>query len=109
MVESVPGHYAALLDWGSASWGDPAWDFGGVPLRAVPYLLEGHRSIAPLPHDDTAEARIVWRHVQHALLNPKRGPQPNHSWTERPLTVLVELGRFFLVEQQPIWRALRPR
>jgi aminoglycoside phosphotransferase (APT) family kinase protein len=108
MVESLSRHYAALLDWGSASWGDPAWDFGGVPLRAVPYLLEGHRSFSPLPSDSTAEARILWRHVQHALFTPRRGPQPNHSWAERPLTMLVELARFFLAAPPGIWRDLGP-
>lgn len=108
MVEPLSRHYAALLDWGSASWGDPAWDFGGVPLRAVPSLLEGHRSISPLPSDSTAEARILWRHAQHALLTPPRGPQPNHSWAERPLTMLVELSRFFLTNRSPIWHDLGP-
>ncbi len=108
MVNSRSLHYAALLDWGSATWGDPAWDFGGVPLRAVPYLLEAHRSISPLPDDTTAEARILWRHVQHALFTPQRSPQPNHSWAERPLTMLVELSRFFLTNQSPIWCELRP-
>ncbi len=108
MVESPSRHYAALLDWGSASWGDPAWDCGGVPLRAVPYLLEGHRSLAPLQEDTTAEGRILWRQVQLALFTARRGPQPNHSWAERPLTMLVELNRFFMTNQSPIWRELAP-
>jgi aminoglycoside phosphotransferase (APT) family kinase protein len=32
-------HLAAILDWGDCSWGDPAADFIGLPLRALPYLL----------------------------------------------------------------------
>lgn len=35
-----------------------AWDFAGVPLRAVPYLLEGYRAAA-LEADETVEARIL--------------------------------------------------
>ncbi|MDQ2742500.1 MAG: phosphotransferase [Chloroflexota bacterium] len=108
MVESPSRQYAALLDWGGAGWGDPAWDFSGVHLRAVPYLLEGYRSLAPLQDDATAEARILGRQVQLALFTARRGPQPNHSWVERPLTMLVELSRFFLTTQSPIWRDLRP-
>lgn len=64
MVQGHPYRYAAVLDWGSAGWGDPAWDFAGIPLRAVPYLLKGYRTVAPLEGDETAEARILWRHVQ---------------------------------------------
>ncbi len=108
MVGSLSRQYAALLDWGGASWGDPAWDFGGVPLRAVPYLLDGYRSLTPLQDDATAQARILWRQVQLALFTARRGPQPDHSWAERPLTMLVELSRFFLTNQSPIWRELRP-
>lgn len=37
-------HLAAILDWGDCSWGDPAADFIGLPLRALPYLLSGYRS-----------------------------------------------------------------
>lgn len=73
------------------------------------HLLEGHRSIAPVPSDSTAEAHIFWRHVQLALFTSQRGPQPNHSWAERPLTMLVALNRFFLTRQSTIWDELRPK
>ena len=61
------GAYRAILDWGCAGLGDPAWDCFGMPLRAVPFLLEGHREVAPLDGDETAEARILWRHLQWSL------------------------------------------
>ena len=59
--------YQAVVDWAGAGWLDPAWDFAGVSLRAVPYLLAGHRSMNPLPDDETAEARILWCYIQMAL------------------------------------------
>lgn len=98
--------YLAVLDWGSSGWGDAAWDFAGIPLRAVPFMLEGHREIALLDHDETAEARILWRQLQIALWLLKRGPQPAHSWGERPLAMLIEILRFLLESSDPRWRAL---
>jgi aminoglycoside phosphotransferase (APT) family kinase protein len=106
MVRPGSLDYLAVLDWGSSGWGDAAWDFAGIPLCAVPFMLEGHREIAPLDHDKTAEARILWRQFQLALWLLKREPQPAHSWGERPLAMLVEMLRFLLESPDPRWRAL---
>jgi aminoglycoside phosphotransferase (APT) family kinase protein len=100
--------YLALLDWGSASWGDPAWDFAGVPLRAAPWLLAGHRDIALLDDDQTAEARVLWRHLQLALLVLRRGPLPDRSWAERPLSMLLEIMRFAIEAPSRPWHDLLP-
>lgn len=100
--------YRALLDWGSCGWGDPAHDFAAMPLRAVPFLLAGYRAVRPLDADATAEARIVWRHLQIALWLARRGPQPGLSWGEQPLGMLVEVLRFFLERPGEPWAALAP-
>lgn len=100
--------YIAILDWGCAGRGDPAWDFFGMPLRAVPFVLEGHREVAPLDRDETAEARILWRHVQWSLAILPRGAAPGLSWGERPLAWLLEVLRFFLDQPPPPWRELAP-
>lgn len=100
--------YVAILDWGCAGLGDPAWDFWGMPLRAVPFALEGHRQVAPLDGDDTAEARILWRHLQSSLTHLPRGAVPGQSWGERPLAWLLEVLRFFLDGPLPPWHALAP-
>jgi len=108
MVESGGLDYLAVLDWGSSGWGDVAWDFLGIPLRAVPFMLEGHREIAPLDADETAEARILWRHLQVAIWLMRRGPQPTHSWAERPWAMFLEIMRFLLESSDPRWRAYLP-
>jgi aminoglycoside phosphotransferase (APT) family kinase protein len=108
VVEPGSLAYAAILDWGCAGLGDPAWDCFGMPLRAVPFLLEGHREVAPLDGDDTAEARILWRHVQWSLAHLPRGAIPGLSWGERPLAWLLEVLRFFLDGPPPRWQALAP-
>jgi aminoglycoside phosphotransferase (APT) family kinase protein len=98
--------YLAVIDWGSARWGDVAWDFAGIPLRAVPFVLEGHREIGPLDQDETAEARILWRHFEFALGNARRSPLPERSWAERPLTMLIEILRCLSASGDARWRAL---
>lgn len=108
MVAEGAWKYRAILDWGGAGLGDPAWDGFGLPLRAIPFVLEGHRAVAPLPDDDGAEARILWRHLRIALAMLPRGAAPGMSWGERPLAWLLEIFRFFADDPGPRWRDLRP-
>lgn len=108
MVHEGTRKYVAVLDWGSAGWGDAAWDFAGIPLRAVPFMVEGYRDDAAVYADENLEARILWRHLQLALYTARRDPQPDHSWAERPLSMLLEVTRFFLEAPDGPWRDLRP-
>ena len=100
--------YLALIDWGSALWGDAAMDFLGMPLSAVPYLLEGHREVAPLDGDEMAEARILWYQLGLALRVLRREPEPARSWGERPLAQLFQIVRFLLELPDKRWRGLLP-
>jgi aminoglycoside phosphotransferase (APT) family kinase protein len=106
MVRPGPLTYRALIDWGACGWGDSAHDFAGIPLRAVPFMLEGYREVAPLPEDETAEARILWRHLQIALYLLGRPPQPGLSWAERPAAMMLEILRFFLGSPGMPWTDL---
>lgn len=80
LVHQESGAFLAVIDWAGAGWLDPVWDFAGVSLDVVPSLLAGHRSVAPLPEDGTAEARIFWVQVQTRLYNAvnaaARGTKP---------------------------------
>lgn len=67
LVDVQTGEFRALIDWAGAGWLDPAWDFAGVPLDVVPWLLSGHRQVAALPADGTAELRILWCQIQMRL------------------------------------------
>ena len=106
MVRPDPPTYLALIDWGACGWGDAAHDFAGIPLRAVPSMLAGYREVAPLPEDETAEARILWRHLQISLYLLGRDPQPGLSWAERPSAMLLEILRFFLGSPGMPWTNL---
>jgi aminoglycoside phosphotransferase (APT) family kinase protein len=80
LIHEATGAFLAIIDWAGAGWLDPVWDFVGVPLPAVPFLLAGNRSVAPLPDDHNAEARVFWCQAQtrlHAALgDAERGIQP---------------------------------
>ncbi len=94
IVDTTPITYAAILDWGAAGWGDPAWDFAGMPLRAVPAMLDGYCNISAIADLESFVARILWRQIQLALFLIQREPQPNRSWAERPLGMLLDILRF---------------
>jgi hypothetical protein len=108
MVGAGTLEYLCVLDWGGSGWGDPAWDFAGVPLRVVPCMLEGYRGVAPRDGDETVEARILWRHLQLGLYLLRRGPQPRRSWAERPLGMLVDVTRFLLGDPGKEWTRWTP-
>lgn len=108
MVQPESLAYLALLDWGSAYWGDATWDFVPVSLRAVPFMLEGYRTIAPLDNDATAEARIVWHQVQFAVFGLFRGQERGRSWAAARVDQLRSGLNFFLALPQATWIARLP-
>ena len=97
--------YLALLDWGACGWGDVAWDFVGVPLRAIPFLLEGYREVNTTSNAGL-EARILRRHIEIGLFLMGRGAQPGTSWAERPFGMILEVMRFLQTAPEP-WHGLQ--
>lgn len=108
MVEAGSLQYLAVLDWGSCGWGDPAWDFAGVPLRVAPAMLEGYGAVAPFDGGENVEARILWRHLQLSLYLLRRESQPGRSWAERPLGMLLDVMRFALHPPGETWSRWLP-
>jgi len=102
-----PLAYEGVIDWGGCGWSSPVRDFAGIPLRAVPHVLAGYRDVAPAEAEKGVEAKVLWRHLQLALYNLRRPPQPRLNWAERPATMLIEILRFFAAPP-PAWADLRP-
>lgn len=100
--------YRALIDWGCAQWGDEAIDVACAPLGAAPLLLQGHREIAPLAGDETAEARVVWAQWQITLDTLPRGAVPGYAWGENPVARLLETMRFFSGTPRDRWAPFAP-
>jgi hygromycin-B 7''-O-kinase len=95
LVDPASLEFLALIDWAGAGWLDPAWDFAGVPLRAVPFMLAGHRAVSPLVDDATAEARILWCHTQFALSIVRGTAAPTPGAPDPALTKLLADVREF--------------
>jgi hypothetical protein len=106
LVDPISHDYLALIDWDCAHCADPAFDFLGMPLPAVPFILAGYREIAP--RDDVTEARILWRRLQLLLSVLPRGAARDCAWGERPVAWLVDLLRFFLEQSDEGWRSMGP-
>lgn len=66
------------------------------------------RLTTPLCTTSPSPFRILWRHLQFALYTARREPQPERSWAERPLTMLLNMTRFFLASPGEPWCDLRP-
>ena len=75
---------------------------------ARPLVLGGYRESTQIDEDTNLEARIIWRHLQLGLVTLPRGPLPERSWAERPLTMLLDSLAFFAGDPPTIWRQLAP-
>lgn len=95
--------YLALIDWAGVMWGDGAWDLAVVSLRAVPWLLEGYRTIAPMPGEATAEARILWHHLRMGLYGLRRAPEHGQLWATQRLERLLAGMQVFLATPCAQW------
>jgi len=107
IVQTRPLAYTAILDWGAAGWGDPAWDFAGMPLSVVPAMLNSYVELSPIADMPGFTARILWRQLQIGLFLLQREPQPTRSWAERPLGVIFDILRFLASAGEP-WASWRP-
>jgi aminoglycoside phosphotransferase (APT) family kinase protein len=102
------GEYSALIDRGCAlKWGDPTVDFVSMPLSAATLLLQGHRAVAELDEDETAEARIVWRRIWELFIDPPN--RQAHSWYWQPNGRGADLSAFFSNPPDTRWQAVAPR
>jgi len=102
---------AALVDWGDAAWSDPAVDFAKLPLRAVPYALEGYLSeLGAARNTDllsTWAARVLWYHLSWALQSVAREPRTDErAWTVPPMSRILEILRFFAQGPPRPWPSL---
>ncbi|WP_175548810.1 phosphotransferase family protein [Mangrovactinospora gilvigrisea] len=114
LADPATGALTALLDWGDAELADPAVDFAKVPLRAVPYVLDGYlgeRAGDPELVRSWA-ARVLGRQLHWALGRLAGGsPVLGASWwSAEPGSRLLEVLRFF-ADAGPLppgWAGLTP-
>ncbi len=78
----------AVIDWGNACCGDPAVDFSGFPLWAIPQLLKSYKQMGG-QIDETIYGRILWFWFGTALVEPDWA-QPT-KWGRMPLGGIKEM------------------
>ncbi|MCB8932137.1 MAG: aminoglycoside phosphotransferase family protein [Chthonomonadaceae bacterium] len=65
-VDPETRQLTALIDWGDAAIGDPAFEFASMPVFALPAMLEGYRAEGGAP-DKGFVARALWNGLSLAL------------------------------------------
>ncbi|WP_152365381.1 phosphotransferase family protein [Microlunatus speluncae] len=111
LADPATAALTAIIDWGDAAWADPATDFAKLPLRAVPYALDGYLAALGVGDPEIARAwasRILWQHLSWAI--NRLGSEPAAGaphWSAPPASRLLDLLRFFLTDPPSPWSALR--
>ena len=65
-VDRATHTLTAIIDWGDAAFGDPAFEFASMPLVAVPAMLEGYQEAGGRP-DPGFVPRILWNGISLAM------------------------------------------
>ncbi len=110
------GEVDAVIDWGSAHWGDPLRDVVDLPVRALPSLLTGYRSAgrsagfdSHVREDDRSlEAGALRWHLLMALAKLHKGPSTSEkrNWSAPKQARLLEILRFIASDPPSPWPEL---
>lgn len=113
------GEVAAVIDWGSACWGDPVRDFAAFPTRALPDIISGYRSaLQSLGTSGNAwhagrslEAGALWYQLCWALAKLLGAPSTSEerNWSAPRTARLWELMRFLAQAPSGPWPELLPK
>jgi aminoglycoside phosphotransferase (APT) family kinase protein len=117
IVVTTSGDVTAIIDWGSACWGEAARDLAGFQTSRLPTVVDAYRKAARLHQadaggSDTAlEAGVIWYQLFFALsrLLGRQSTSENRNWSAPREARLLELMRFFSADVPDRWNTLSPR
>lgn len=93
MIDLDPLALTAVIDWGDAGWGDPAIEFGFMPIWAVDWMLQGYERIRLV--DDGFFARLLWNDIGAALeASIKPWVETDEPWQPLTSSRWINLIRF---------------
>ena len=72
---------AAIIDWGDAGWGDPAFDLAYLPFATVPEVCEGYGEFLGAGIDCGFRLRALAAHLATAARHMGRPRTPHHRST----------------------------
>jgi aminoglycoside phosphotransferase (APT) family kinase protein len=105
------GRVSALLDWGSAEWGDPVRDFVDLPTRVLAPILAGYLAAIDARHEElTWAAGAVWYQLFWALARLRKPTSTSEArmWAAPRQARFVEILRFFSGPLTSPWSELAP-
>ncbi|MET9023453.1 aminoglycoside phosphotransferase family protein [Actinopolymorpha sp. NPDC004070] len=110
------GEVSALIDWGSAHWGEPLRDLVDLPIRALPNLLAGYRSAGRSARTvghvgdggASLEAGALRWHLLMALAKLHKGPSTSErrNWSAPKQARFLEILRFVASNPPSPWPQL---
>lgn len=102
LILNEDGEVAAIIDWGSACWGEAARDLAGLRTSELPRVVHAYTDVActhvGLSSDaKSLEAGVLWYQLFFALarLLGRQSTSENRNWSAPRGARLVELLRFF--------------
>jgi aminoglycoside phosphotransferase (APT) family kinase protein len=114
LILNEAGRVAAIIDWGSARWGEPARDLAGFRTSTLPAVVDIYRQSRHAdPADDRSgiaslEASVLWYQLFFALakLLGKQSTSETRNWSAPRAARFLEILRFLSTEAPDRWRAL---
>jgi hygromycin-B 7''-O-kinase len=108
MVHLEPLRLSAILDWGDAGWGDPALEFGTMPIWAVDWILSSYeKSFRPV--DEGFFARLLWHDLGAALeASINLWVETDEPWQPLTTSRWINLARLFAHPKDPRWAQWLP-
>lgn len=92
MVDPASGDLTAIIDWGDATWGDPAVEFAAMPFECFDALFQGYRDAGGVI-DRAYVARLLVQSVNCSLWEMREPAMANFSrrWWRTPAGGLPEI------------------
>jgi aminoglycoside phosphotransferase (APT) family kinase protein len=114
LIVNRTGDVTAIIDWGSACWGEAARDLAGFRTSALPEIVDVYRDVAGVYRtpaggaDVSLEASVLWYQLFFALAKLVGRPSTSETrnWSAPRGARLLEVMRFFATNIPDRWRTL---
>lgn len=115
LVVNDSGEVTAIIDWGSACWGEAARDLGSFRTSTLPAILDVYRDVARLQETAAGvvaslEASVLWYQLFFALakLLGRQSTSETRNWSAPRGARILEVMRFLSTNIPDHWRNLFP-
>jgi len=115
LIVNNSGDVTAIIDWGSACWGEAARDLASFRTSTLPEVVDAYRNVAGQQGtaaaggaDISLEASVLWYELFFALskLLGRQSTSEARNWSAPRGARLLEVMRFFSTNVPDRWRAL---